>query len=151
MPNDEQQRGSDWTQPHQRPDPPPTPAPLVQRDAKGHLLPGAKLSTGVQSDAVRARQNLHRQFLAAITPERFLRVLDRHLALIEQASPRDAAKLLELLYVNCLGKPVDTVQMDVSTTTTSPATTPALRLDAESIAALQTLRSKIQAQQDEGT
>lgn len=113
---------------------------LVQRDEKGRLLPGSKLAVGATNPQHSIRQTLHNAFLNAVGTDRLIEVINRHLELIQEAKPKEAAALIELLYQYALGKPIATVQMDVTKT---EANAPTINLDAEDLAALERMRTKL--------
>lgn len=114
--------------------------PLVKRDERGKLLPGSRLAAGHRNPQAALRLQLHQAFLEAVGTDRLKEVIERHLALVMEAKPKEAAPLLELLYAYCLGKPLATVQMDV---TTAADTAAPISLDAEDAAALEKLRAKL--------
>jgi hypothetical protein len=110
------------------------------RDTRtGQFLPGNRIAHGRPNPQAGVRLQLHAAFLQAVGTDRLREVIERHLLLIQEARPRDAAPLLELLYAYCLGKPIATVSMDVST---ESAPSPIV-LDAEDVAALERMRAKL--------
>lgn len=116
---------------------------VVQRDEKGRLLPGSKLAAGIKNPQAALRLQLHSAFLAAVGTDRLTDVINRHLELIQEAKPREAAALIELLYQYCLGKPMMTVVQDTTTNEAAPS----IKLDQDDLAALERMRSKISTEQ----
>lgn len=115
-------------------------APLAMRDERGRLLPGSKLSLNRTNPQTAIRMQLQNAFLKAVGEGKLVEVIQRHLDLIQEAKPKEAAALIELLYQYCLGKPIATVVMDVETTTNASQ---AIRLDEDDLKALERMRSKI--------
>lgn len=112
---------------------------VIPRDERGRLLRGARLAAGHRNPQSALRYHLHQAFLDAVGTDRMRDVIERHLQLIQEAKPREAAPLLELLYAYCLGKPIAHVSMDVSTESAPPPVV----LDAEDVAALERMRAKL--------
>jgi hypothetical protein len=95
----------------------------VIRDERGRLLPGAKIALGHRNPATALRNRLHNDFLEAVGTDKFNHVIAHHLDLILKAGPREAAPLLELLYAYLLGKPQQSIALDVQTACPAPVFT----------------------------
>lgn len=112
----------------------------TQIDPKtGKFLPGNSIARGRQNPQLSLRNKLHSAFLMAVGEDRLAQAIERHLELIQKASPRDAARLLELLYQYCLGKPQANITHEVSHNE-KPAP---LTLDASDLEAIDRIRSRM--------
>jgi hypothetical protein len=110
------------------------------RDATGRFLPGNQLSRGHRAPQILIAQQYRRTLAESVGTEKFAEVVRRHVDLILEASPKEAGPLIELLYSYMLGKPQQSISLDVSTD--QPPALPS-NLDAEDIRALRRIRDKM--------
>lgn len=115
------------------------------RDPKtGYFLPGNRCAVGQRpSEAMIQRQQLHRAFIAAIGTDRLTQLIDHGFdVMIATNKAKELEPLMSLYFAYLFGKPTETVSLDVSNASDSPAPmlSPALLGNPEAIAALQVLR-----------